>query len=39
LLAGIGVALPAIAAVSRMVAQPKLEANREASKQTDEAGA
>lgn len=39
ILAGIGVALPAIAAVSRIVAQPKLAADKEARKQADQAGA
>jgi hypothetical protein len=39
ILAGIGVALPAIAAVSRLVAQPKLAADKEARKQADQAGA
>lgn len=39
LLASIGVALPAIAAVSRMVAQPKLDADKESRKQSDQAGA
>lgn len=39
ILAGIGVALPAIAAISRLVAQPKLAADKEARQQADEAGA
>lgn len=39
ILAGVGVALPAIAAVSRMVAQPKLAADREVRKQDGKAGA
>ena len=38
-LAGVGVALPAIAAVSRMVAQPKLAADKQARQKADQAGA
>jgi len=39
ILAGIGVALPAIAAVSRVVAQPRLAADKQARQSADQAGA